>query len=167
MKLAVLILLSIPIFTNAQTGVVEGHFFYRSDSADMMLGTITVHNSVPLRGAVADFDGNFKIDSLQAGTYILLVHHDGKPLPDTVKAVTVRPHATTYLEVGFDYLICPERQIKNCPIDGNTKDVIPVHSGLGNRRKQRQSRKGKVFLTGCLWTGCVPTWHCKRHDHQY
>lgn len=157
-------LLFLPTIIFGQTGGIKGKVIYSTDSTGLIFTPVVLQGTK--FNDLTDLDGNFQLDSLLVGTYNLIIIYDGI-LRDTIKSIKVTAGEYTTLSISVDPLICTRNPDQQCPIDGNTKEVIPFIRGMGNKRLQKKERKGKIRLTGCLWIGCPPSWYCKRHKHEY
>ncbi len=149
----------------SQTGAIQGNVIFKLDSIG--LPSTTVILSGTKIGAQTDIDGNFKISKLNEGKYDLVVESIGYG-KDTIRNVVVNNNSITKITLGLPAGECYKKiNSKNCPVDGKSKNVIPIVYGLPGPKTMRKMEKGKVKLGGCEVNGCEPNWFCKEHKKEF
>ncbi len=145
----------------SQNSILKGRVFdglsCKECGSPAVLLTLTDENGRTSSGQT-DFDGNYKIENLQNGVYILVVMATG---------VREKVYENIRIDSGeqkFDFFY-PEpcvKSLKRCP-KNHTDNIIPISYGLPNKRTIRKAEKGKVKLGGCDPSLCEK-WYCKTHN---
>ncbi len=148
----------------AQYGTIDGTVVYKPNSSALPGATVVVFGT--RIGTISDVNGYFSIDSLEAGSYDLVIQHIGLG-QDMIRSIAVSDNSKTTVTLRLPPGDCSESKSKNCPIDGSAVEVIPIVYGLPSAKTMRKAEKGKVWLGGCIVTGCDPQWYCQRHKHEY
>jgi hypothetical protein len=99
----------------AQNGIIEGNIIHKADSS--ILSGVTVYLNGTSNGGTSDMDGNFKIDSIEAGTYSLTLEYLGL-YKDTITNIIVLETEITKLQLGLPVRDCNSKT-KLCPITGH------------------------------------------------
>ncbi len=164
-KLIGLLLIFISVNSFAQKGSIKGNVIFKLDSLALPGATITISGT--RTGTQADINGKFELSDLSPGKYDLVLQSIGYG-KDTITNVLVNENRATKLVMGLPAGPCYEKtDSKKCPVDGISKNVIPILYGLPGRKLMRKMEKGKVKLGGCEVTGCEPNWFCKEHQLEF
>jgi len=156
--------------TYCQTGTIRGHITNTHKESDLKYITIYLADGDKLvkdKGAFADSLGNFIIDDIPIGQYSLRIQQLG--FRDFIlDSLTISN--STILTLNLNYPPpCDKRLAKNekpkC-IGGHADNIIPISYGLPNKRTLRKAQKGKVFIAGCILSGCDPQFYCKLHKRE-
>ncbi|MEP0211806.1 MAG: carboxypeptidase-like regulatory domain-containing protein [Cellulophaga sp.] len=166
MKKVIQVLIFTIVLTGfSQTGSVSGKVIFKLDSLSVPGATVIISGTKI--GAAADINGAFEIPKLKEGNYDLVVEAIGYG-KDTIQNVIVNNNSKTKITLGLPAGKCHVKtSSKKCPIDGKTKNVIPILYGLPREKTIRKMKKGKVKLGGCEVTGCEPNWFCKEHKQEF
>ena len=152
--------------TLSQTGTIKGYVYDSIErgpfaGANLSLEKLDKQSSV-------DFDGNFVIDSIPAGTYDLKLSCIG--YKDTI-VNSVRVYNDSIVKLNIIYLPPPcmyrDKNDKTCPICNKSDKVIPIIYGLPSPELVKDAEKGKVWLGGCQISFCMPHWYCKRDKKEF
>ncbi|WP_051947404.1 carboxypeptidase-like regulatory domain-containing protein [Muricauda sp. MAR_2010_75] len=149
----------------AQNSSVSGKVFFKLDSSALPGATVLISGSEI--GTQADYDGNFELSGLNQGKYDIIVEFVGYG-KDTIKNVVLKKNSDLHIDLGLPSGPCYQFTDSNkCPIDGSSKNVIPIIYGLPGKKLMRKMKKGKIKLGGCEVTGCEPNWFCVRHQKEF
>jgi len=150
---------------SAQNSSIVGRVFFKLDSSNLPGATVIVSGSEI--GTQTDIDGNYQLLDLKPGRYDLIVQYLGYG-KDTIKNIVLEKNSDLRIDLGLPSGPCHEKtDSKNCPIDGVSKNVIPIVYGLPGKRLMRKMKNGKVKLGGCEVTGCEPNWYCAEHHLEF
>ena len=152
------------LYSFGQNGSIEGSVVFNLDSSVLPGAMVTIGGT--RLSTQTDIDGNFKFSRLKPGNYDLIYEYLGYG-KDTIRNVTVKNNSTTEIKLRLPIRCYPKSDLKNCPTDGNTKNVIPIVYGLPTKRTLQKSKKGKVKLGSCEVNGCEPRWFCKEHNLEF
>jgi hypothetical protein len=71
--LLIVVCLIISVTLSAQTGVIKGTISDSNTKETLIGATVLIQGTI--KGASSDFDGNFRIDNVKAGSYNLVVSY--------------------------------------------------------------------------------------------
>lgn len=150
---------------NAQNSSINGKVFFKLDSLALPGATVIVSGT--RIGTQADVNGNYKLAGLNEGKYDLVVEFLGYG-KDTIKNVVVEDNANLRIDLGLPAGTCyPHTDSNKCPIDGLSKNVVPIVYGLPSKKTIKKMENGKVKLGSCEVTGCEPNWYCVKHQMRF
>ncbi len=147
LTLLIVILIFIQL-TFSQTGTIKGYVYDSIERAPFVGANLSLINLD--KNAMADFDGNFVIDSIPAGTYDLKLSWVG--YRDTIiKSVRVYNDSTVNLKIIYLPPPCMyrDKNDKTCPVCKKQDKVIPIIYGLPSPGLVKEAKEGKVRLGGC------------------
>lgn len=145
-----------------QTGIIQGNVYDKIDEKGLFLAQVWLVNTN--LGAITDYDGNFKIDSIPIGTYDLkisfMVYGD-----TTLKNIIIS--SDTVIKINIE-LPPPckydnNRKDNRCPICGKKNMVIPIVYGIPIGKLDKKH----YYYAGCVITFCDPHWFCKRDKYKF
>lgn len=149
----------------SQTGGIQGNVIFKLDSIGLPRANVIISGT--RIGAQTEDDGTFELTKLQEGKYDLVVESIGYG-KDTIRNVDVKKNSITKITLGLPAGVCHKKpKSRKCPVDGKTKNVVPILYGLADGKMRRKMDKGKAKLGGCEVTGCEPNWFCKIHDKEF
>ena len=149
----------------AQLGVIQGKV---SDSETKeLIASVSVglyEKDSLIRLTKTNYEGFFRLDSLTAKPYDLVVRYVG--YPDSTISVLATERDTTSLQVALAARPpCPPyNKDTPCPVCHKRDKVIPIKYGVPTKKMKRQAKRGKIALGLCNFPYCNPHWYCKR-DH--
>lgn len=161
---------TLTLTTYCQTGNIKGQITNTDKESDLKYFRIYLTHGDTLvknKGTIPDSLGNFIISDIPLGQYSLRVQQLGfRDL--IVDSLTILNRTILTLNLNYPPP-CDKKLAKNekpkC-IDGHTDNIIPISYGLPFKRTLRRAKKGKVFLAGCIVSGCDPQFYCKLHKRE-
>lgn len=158
MKIILFLLVFFPIYS--QSGDFRGHITDRDDEKSGFPGAIITlsKDNKAIYYAQSDFYGNFTIKNVIYDEYEFKISTIGYP-ELIIKQFLFRTNDRIF---QFVYPNPCVPSIKKCP-ENHTDNIIPIVYGLPNKKMIRKAERKKIFLGGCLITGCDPEWYCPKH----
>lgn len=159
-----LILLAGPLTSFCQATSLRGKLVDRQ-SHQGIVGALLVFKRTDtiVTRCISDSAGLFQVDNLPPDVYKLDIAASGYR-PQTLQNVLVSA-TTAPLIITFPGP-CPYAYSGAQPVTckfGHTDQLIPVVYGEPSDETVEKARWGKVYLGGCIVTGCDPTYYCKIH----
>lgn len=146
----------------SQSGTIKGHVHDRKENEGLAFANVWLEGTE--KGTLTDIDGNFIIDSIIEGTYILHVSYTGYA-DTTLSDIIVSAGSSYFIKLEFPSPCKYDNSIRNktCPICGKRDKVVPIIYGL----PIGQLDKRNFYYAGCEVTMCDPIWFCKRNNFKF
>lgn len=116
-----------------------------------------------MSGASTDSSGEFRIEKVAVGIYSIQIESIGYRT-ETVENVAVTENSSKLIIAfpGPCKFIYTKGIKPNC-IGGHTDNIIPIAYGLPGNVLMKKAKQGKVYLGGCMVSGCDPKYYCTIH----
>ena len=114
-------------------------------------------------GASTDSIGEFRINKVAVGNYTVQIENIGYRT-ETIDNIAVT-ESSSRLIIPFPgpcKFIYTKGSKPNC-IGGHTDNIIPIAYGLPGNVLMKKAKRGKVYLGGCMVSGCDPKYYCMTH----
>ena len=148
-----------------QVGEINGHINFKDTPSDYKYIIINVsqRDSI-ISGSVVNDNGDFKINKLKYGNYILKIGLLGAR--DYLKDFTLNNDS---IFLSIDYPTCPfakNGKKPKCPY-GHSDNIIPTVYGLPREKTIKKAEKGLVHLGGCeMYSDCNSYFFFKTHNKE-
>ncbi len=118
---------------------------------------------ITVSGASTDSSGEFRINKVAVGNYTIQIEEVGYRT-ETMENVAVTENSFKLIipfpgPCKFVYT----KGIKPSCIGGHTDNIIPIMYGLPGNMLMKKAKRGKVYLGGCMVSGCDPKYYCTIH----
>ena len=155
---------------HSQYGTIKGTIKSKSGPEPFinayLLDSLYTNNKI---GAISDFDGLFLIDSIPPGNYYFKISgFSGKRgfLDTTIQNVKIKPDTVLYFNINI-HPCKYDKKNKICPLCKKKNNVIPIAYGYPSPKLIESASKKKVYLGGCVISGCDPNWYCKKDKTKF
>lgn len=154
----------------SQTGKLIGHLTDTSKSAHDFPFRIIMHQAGGAFSQIAqtDSNGSFQLNNIPPGSYIVFATRSGYR-SEIKNHITIKKGQD--IEINMPYpkpciYLYPVGYIPHCPVNKNDA-VIPVVYGKPTENVVKEGKEGKVFLGGCVVSGCDPHYYCTVHRIEF
>ena len=109
-----------------------------------------------------DDNGKFEAGNIETGTYELIIRQIWSR--DNVNVgVMVKNDSTTEVNLVYPPPCLFTRDTHPKCKGGHTDNIVPIVYGLPTRETRKKSKRGKLYLGGCIITECDPHYYCLTH----
>jgi len=113
-------------------------------------------------------NGDYLFRNIGEGVYSLkLADHIARELK--IDSVNILNDSTTTLNIvypGACKFIYPINYKPLCPYS-HSDSIVNIMYGFPSKRMMTESKKGRIYLGGCIVTGCDPKYYCIKHKLQF
>lgn len=113
-------------------------------------------------------NGDYIFPNLREGVYnVKLADHRARELK--IDSLNIFKDSTTTLNVvypGDCKFIYPVNYTPQCPFF-HIDSIVNIIYGFPSKKMMLKSRKGRIYLGGCVITDCDPKYYCIKHKLQF
>lgn len=153
---------------SAQSGMISFRVV-ATDSLDNDLIDVTISTgSKTVLSGTHVIGEDFIVDSLEAGKYYIRISKVGRR-EVAFKYLDLKPGEFADIimhypdSCRFDY---PKGFKPVCP-KGHKDEIVPIIYGFPLDKERRKAERGKIYLGGCIISGCDPGYYCKIHKEMF